>query len=143
MTEAAAVVCEQLTYCYEGEERPALKGVSLTIPEGQRIAVLGVSGSGKSTLCQLLNGHLPRSGGGRREGPLLLAGMDPAEAPLAEVTACAGVLFQDPDAQLVRGTVEDEAAFGPENMCVPPAEIERRVAASLAAVGLSGRRHDP
>lgn len=120
-----------------------MKGVSLTIPEGQWIAVLGASGSGKSTLCQLLNGHLPRSGGGRREGALLLAGIDPAEAPLAEVTACAGVLFQDPDAQLVRGTVEDEAAFGPENMCVPPAEIEQRIAAALAAVGLSDRRRDP
>lgn len=137
-----AILCEELSYRYDGEDLPAIDGISLTIHAGQRVALLGAGGSGKSTLCQLLNGHLPRSGGGRREGVLLLAGSDPAEAPLAEVAAYAGVLFQDPDAQLVRGIVEEEAAFGPENLRVPPDEIEMRVTDSLAAVGLEGRRTD-
>lgn len=136
------VTCENVTYCYEGEEIPAIKEITFMIPAGQWTAVIGTSGSGKSTLCQLLNGLLPRSGGGIREGRLQLDGMDPADAPLAEVTGAVGVLFQDPDAQLVQGIVEDEVAFGPENMTVHPEEIEQRIAESLEAVGLTERRRD-
>ena len=80
-----------------------------------------------------LCGLLPRSGGGTRTGKSL-NGFDPATAPIAEVAEAIGVLFQDPDAQLVQGIVEDEAAFGPENMRVSPAEIEERVVQSLTAV---------
>lgn len=138
----AGVTCENLTYSYEGENQPAIENISLTIPAGQRIAVIGASGSGKSTLCQLLSGFLPRSGGGVREGILLLDGMDPAEAALAEVTRAVGILFQDPNAQLVQGIVEDEVAFGPENMCEHPEEIEHRIVYSLSAVGLIDRRQD-
>jgi len=137
------VECRDLGFMYDGEERPVLHQLSFTVQPGEWTAVIGASGSGKSTLCQLLNGLLPRSGGGIREGVLLLDGMDPASAPLADVTEAMGVLFQDPDAQLVQGIVEDEAAFGPENLRVAPEEIERRIVASLTAVNLLDRRSDP
>ncbi len=137
------VECRDVGFMYDGEERPVLHQLSFTVQPGEWTAVIGASGSGKSTLCQLLSGLLPRSGGGTREGVLLLDGMDPASAPLADVTEAMGVLFQDPDAQLVQGIVEDEAAFGPENLRVAPEEIERRIAASLTAVDLLDRRSDP
>ncbi|MCM3494006.1 energy-coupling factor ABC transporter ATP-binding protein [Paenibacillus lactis] len=137
------VECRDVGFMYDGEERPVLHQLSFTVQPGEWTAVIGASGSGKSTLCQLLSGLLPRSGGGTREGVLLLDGMDPASAPLADVTEAMGVLFQDPDAQLVQGIVEDEAAFGPENLRVAPEEIERRIVASLTAVDLLDRRSDP
>ncbi|ANY73014.1 ABC transporter [Paenibacillus ihbetae] len=137
------VECRDLGFIYDGEEQPVLHQLSFTVQPGERMAVIGASGCGKSTLCQLLSGLLPRSGGGTREGVLLLDGMDPASAPLADVTEAMGVLFQDPDAQLVQGIVEDEAAFGPENLRAAPEEIERRIAASLTAVDLLDRRSDP
>lgn len=137
------VECRDLGFMYDGEERPVLHQLSFAVQPGEWTAVIGASGSGKSTLCQLLSGLLPRSGGGTREGVLLLDGMDPASAPLADVTEAMGVLFQDPDAQLVQGIVEDEAAFGPENLRVAPEEIERRIVASLTAVDLLDRRSDP
>ncbi|ACX63128.1 ABC transporter ATP-binding protein [Paenibacillus sp. Y412MC10] len=137
------VSCRGLGFRYDGEEHPVIHDMNLDIAESDWVAILGASGSGKSTLCQLLCGLLPRSGGGARTGEVLLDGMDPAAAPIADVADAVGVLFQDPDAQLVQGIVEDEAAFGPENMRVPPAEIEERVVQSLAEVGLLHRRTDP
>ncbi|KZS46895.1 ABC transporter [Paenibacillus glucanolyticus] len=137
------ITCRKLGFLYDGEEQPVIQNINLEIARNQRVAIIGASGSGKSTLCQLLCGLLPRSGGGTREGEVLLDGIDPAAAPIASIAEAVGVLFQDPDAQLVQGIVEDEAAFGPENMRVSPAEIEERVAQSLAAVGLLDRRLDP
>lgn len=139
----STVTCRDLGFLYDGEERPVIQDLHLEIEQNGWVAILGASGSGKSTLCQLLCGLLPRSGGGTRTGEVLLNGFDPATAPIAEVAEAIGVLFQDPDAQLVQGIVEDEAAFGPENMRVSPAEIEERVVQSLTAVGLLDRRLDP
>ncbi|RAR44107.1 ABC transporter ATP-binding protein [Paenibacillus sp. MDMC362] len=139
----STVTCRDLGFLYDGEERPVIQDLHLEIEQNGWVAILGASGSGKSTLCQLLCGLLPRSGGGTRTGEVLLDGFDPATAPIADVAEAVGVLFQDPDAQLVQGIVEDEAAFGPENMRVPPAEIEERVVQSLTAVGLLDRRMDP
>ncbi|MGG3310149.1 ABC transporter ATP-binding protein [Paenibacillus lautus] len=137
------VTCRELGFIYDGEERPVIQDLHLEIEQNGWVAILGASGSGKSTLCQLLCGLLPRSGGGTRTGEVLLDGIDPAAAPIADVAEAVGVLFQDPDAQLVQGIVEDEAAFGPENMRVSPAEIEERVVHSLTAVELLERRMDP
>ncbi|MGC6585511.1 ABC transporter ATP-binding protein [Paenibacillus sp. Dod16] len=139
----STVTCRDLGFLYDGEERPVIQDLHLEIEQNGWVAILGASGSGKSTLCQLLCGLLPRSGGGTRTGEVLLNGFDPATAPIAEVAEAIGVLFQDPDAQLVQGIVEDEAAFGPENMRVSPAEIEERVVQSLTAVELLERRMDP
>jgi energy-coupling factor transporter ATP-binding protein EcfA2 len=138
-----AIKIEGLFYTYEGDSTPVLKDMTLSIPKGQWVAVIGPGGSGKSTLCHLLNGYLPRSGGGHREGIIEVEGIDPAEASIAEITEVVGVVFQDADAQLIQGNVEADVAFGPENLRVPPADIAHRVSASLAAVGLTPHRYAP
>ncbi|WP_055106552.1 energy-coupling factor ABC transporter ATP-binding protein [Paenibacillus ihumii] len=133
---------QDVTFRYEPDESPAVEHITFAVRAGEWVAVTGHSGSGKSTIAQLLSGYLPRSGGGIREGILRVDGLDPAEASIAEVVQRIGVLFQDPDAQLVQGRVEDEVAFGPENLCLEVAAIEERVTDALAAVDLAERRPD-
>ncbi|AJS61277.1 ABC transporter ATP-binding protein [Paenibacillus sp. IHBB 10380] len=135
-----AIELQGLTYTFDEQSEPVLNQITLSIPKGQWVAVLGRGGSGKSTLCQLLNGYLPRSGGGRRSGLVRVEGMDPAVASLADIAHVIGIVFQDADAQLVQGNVEADVAFGPENLRVPPADIAHRVTAALAAVGLTPHR---
>jgi len=130
-----------LSYTYEGDSKPTIKDITLSIPNGQWTAIIGPGGSGKSTLCQLLNGYLPRSGGGHREGIVSIEAIDPAYASIADIAERVGIVFQDADAQLVQGNVEADVAFGPENLRVPPADIARRISASLAAVGLTSHRY--
>ncbi|WP_178075842.1 ABC transporter ATP-binding protein [Paenibacillus oralis] len=137
---APAFDLERVGYSFEAGAEPVLRGVTLRAAAGEWIAVAGASGSGKSVLAQLLSGYLPRSGEGVRTGRLLVFGVDPAEAEIAAVAQRIGVVFQDPDAQLVQGRVEDEVAFGPENLRVPAAGIERRVADVLEAVQLTPQR---
>ncbi|MDP4095607.1 ATP-binding cassette domain-containing protein [Paenibacillus sp. P96] len=134
------IVMNQLSYHYDGEQLAALSELTLSIRGGEHTAIIGASGSGKSTLCQLLNGTLSRAGLGERMGRLTVFGQDPAEAEIAVVSSAAGVVLQDPDAQLIRETVEDEVAFGPENLCVSPDEIERRLVGALETVGLAAER---
>ncbi|MNJ28860.1 putative HMP/thiamine import ATP-binding protein YkoD [compost metagenome] len=137
-----AIELQNVTYRYEAEEAPAVTDISLTVHSGEWIAITGHSGSGKSTIAQLLSGYLPRAGGGVRDGVLLVDGHDPAEYDIAEVVKRVGILFQDPDAQLVQGRVEDEVAFGPENLRYDVPAIEERVTGALAAVDLAERRYD-
>lgn len=131
-----------VSYQYEGEASPVLHGLSFSILQGEWVALIGGSGSGKSTVCQLLNGYLPRSGGGKRSGEVGVSGMDPAVASIADIAAVCGLVFQDPDAQLVQGIVEDEVAFGPENLCLAPSMLEQRVNEALRAVSLEVKRFD-
>jgi len=135
-----ALELANVSYAFEPGGAPALRDVTLTVEHGEWVAVVGASGSGKSALAQLISGYLPRAGGGSRSGRVRVDGVDPAEAAIGEVARRVGVVFQDPDAQLVQGRVEDEVAFGPENLRVPAAELERRVADALAAVALTPRR---
>ncbi|MGG6313115.1 ABC transporter ATP-binding protein [Paenibacillus macerans] len=137
-----ALELRNVSYTFEHGRAPAVNGITLTVERGEWVAIVGASGSGKSALAQLISGYLPRAGGGSRTGRLLADGVDPAEAEIGEVAGRVGVVFQDPDAQLVQGRVEDEVAFGPENLRVPTADIERRVADALAAVALTERRRD-
>ncbi len=131
---------EDLVHTYEGAEEPALKGISLEIREGSFVAVLGHNGSGKSTLAKHLNGILlPTS------GRVLVDGMDTAqEENLLRVRNTVGMVFQNPDNQIVANVVEDDVAFGPENMGVPPEEIRRRVDDALTSVQMyEYRNHAP
>ena len=131
---------EKLVYTYEGAETPTLRGLDLEIEEGTFVAVLGHNGSGKSTLAKHLNGILiPTS------GRVLVDGMDTAEEEnLLAVRHTVGMVFQNPDNQIVANVVEDDVAFAPENLGVPSAEIRQRVDAALKQVGMYDfRMHAP
>ena len=131
---------------YEDEEMrtPVLRGISLDIARGEYVAVLGHNGSGKSTFAKLLNGILEPDA-----GELTVAGMDLTSPDLTDDDIFAlrrqvGMVFQNPDNQLVATIVEDDVAFGPENLGVPSEEIRRRVDEALETVGMSAyAKHEP
>jgi energy-coupling factor transport system ATP-binding protein len=114
---------------HPGRREWALRGVDLEIGGGERVLLLGPSGSGKSTLLTALAGLIDPAGGAQTEGSLLVDGLDPRAA-----RDRSGLLFQDPESQIVMGRVGDDVAFGLENRGVPTEEIWPRVAAALAAV---------
>jgi energy-coupling factor transport system ATP-binding protein len=134
-----------LRYAYPGAARPALAGIDLALAAGERLLVAGPSGSGKSTLLRCLDGLVPHFHGGTLAGRLRVAGLDPVAAAPAGMAAAVGMLFQDPEAQVVAQRVEDEVAFALENHGLPPAEIGRRVGETLERLGaaaLARRRVD-
>jgi energy-coupling factor transport system ATP-binding protein len=127
-------------YPLEGGERVlALRGIDLTIERGEFIALVGSNGSGKSTLARHFNGLLQPTAGEVWVDGLLTS--DPRH--LWEVRQRVGMVFQNPENQLVASTVEEDVAFGPENLVLPPSEIRRRVDAALAVVGLQDYRTHP
>ena len=114
----------------------ALDNVSLHIKKGEFVAVLGSNGSGKSTFAKHLNALLVPE-----EGRVLVNGYDTSdEAHYLNVRQSCGMVFQNPDNQIIGQTVEEEVAFGPENMGIPTEEMEKRVTGALAAVGLEKER---
>ena len=141
---AVMIETKDLTYTYpapEGETNPpALRGVSVTIEKGSFTVVLGHNGSGKSTFAKHLNAVLLPCG-----GAVYVEGMDTRdERLLLEIRRRTGMVFQNPDNQIVANVVEEDVAFGPENLGVPTAEIRRRVDDALAAVGMEQfARHAP
>lgn len=129
-----AIICARdVRYQYEDSENPAVNGVTLDVPAGEFLAVLGRNGSGKSTFAKLLNALLiPTSGTVTVDGRRATSEDDCY--PVREVC---GMVFQNPDNQIVATTVEEDCAFGPENLSVAPEEIRRRVDETLAAVGMA------
>jgi len=122
-----------------GEPIPVFDGLSLNIREGSFVAVLGRNGCGKSTLAKHMNAILLPEGGSVR-----VFGMDTSAEDLLNIRRTVGMVFQNPDNQMVANVVEEDVAFAPENLGVPPEEIRRRVDAALAAVGMSEyREHAP
>lgn len=128
-------------YDTEGENaKQIIKNVSLDIHEGEFVALLGHNGSGKSTLAKLINGLLVP-----QDGDVLVDGLNTrSDETIWDIRAVAGMVFQNPDNQLVATVVEDEVAFGPENLGLDPKEIRRRVDNSLEIVGMEKfKRHAP
>jgi energy-coupling factor transporter ATP-binding protein EcfA2 len=123
-----------------GELVTALDGVSFSVQPGAVLGVTGTTGSGKSTLCLAMNGIVPHSTGGSLRGDVLIGGVSVKTSSVPELAGRVGLVFQDPESNLVGLTVEDEVAFGPENLGVPPAEIAERVEWSLGAVGMLDAR---
>lgn len=127
---------KNLSFKYDYEDESAkeiLKDINLEIKEGEFVALLGHNGSGKSTLAKLINGLLIPG-----EGDVLVDGMNTKnEDEIWDIRKTAGMVFQNPDNQLVATIVEDEVAFGPENMGIDPVEIRKRVDKALEDVGMS------
>lgn len=118
------------------DEHLALKGVSFDINEGEFVALVGHNGSGKSTIARLMNGLiLPK------EGKVTVNGMDTADKKtLFDIRKTVGVVFQNPDNQMVASIIEDDVAFGPENLGLPSVEINERVQWALESVGMAEHR---
>ena len=135
--ETGLIEIQNVSYAYEDAAAKALNNVSLTINDGEFVAVVGHNGSGQSTLAKHLNALLLPT-----EGKVLVDGMDTAdEADTLSIRQRVGMVFQNPDNQLVTTIVEEDVAFGPENIGVPGNEIRTRVDRALAAVGMEKYAH--
>ena len=133
-----ALRIEGLSYTYPGAARRALSDVSLEIDPGELVVLAGGSGSGKSTLLRAANGLVPHFHGGTISGRVIAAGADTRECGPGELAAGVGSVFQDPETQIVMGTVRAELAFGLENRGDPPAAVARGVEEAALALGVAG-----
>lgn len=130
---------DKVKFKYEKNSDYAVNGVSLDIKEGEFTAIIGRNGSGKSTLAKLINSILLPS-----EGKIYVKGMDTSDDnKLWDIRQTAGMVFQNPDNQLVATIVEEDIAFGPENLGIDPEEIRRRVDDALKTVGMYEFRKRP
>lgn len=134
------IECRALRFAYGEETGEVLHGVDLDIKKGEFVALLGHNGCGKSTMAKLFNGMLVPTA-----GTVYVDGIDTAvEDTQLDVRRRVGLVQQNPDNQLVAGIVEEDVAFGPENLGIEPAEIRRRVDAALRAVNMyEYREHAP
>ena len=138
------VVFEDVSYRYPRAKRYVLKHLSLEIFRGDFVAVLGENGAGKSTFCQMFNGVVPHSRGGRMRGRITVGGVDTQEATVAELAQRVGIVLEDPETQLFTTSVLSEVAFGAENLGIDPEEILRRAQWALEVVRLTGyENHAP
>jgi energy-coupling factor transporter ATP-binding protein EcfA2 len=138
---------ENFSYRYPRTSAPALKNIDLTVKPGEFIGIVGPTGAGKTTLCLALAGLIPQVLGGRTQGRILLCGNDTATVPLekllfreADKKALVGLTLQDPEAQLVGMSVEEDLAFGPENLGLPTAQIQKRVDEILRLIRMESFR---
>lgn len=128
------------SFKYYGADFLALKKINLEVEEGEYIVVTGPSGCGKTTLCRAINGLVPQFHRGYIAGNVVVNGMNTRKCEVAELATAAGLVFQQPENQLVTLSVEKEIAFGPENLGVDPQEIRRRVEELIVLLDLEHLR---
>jgi energy-coupling factor transporter ATP-binding protein EcfA2 len=128
---AFALAVEQLSFKYRERPDYALRDVSFELEAGQIMLVAGTSGCGKTTLIRCINGLIPRSYRGELEGRVYLHGEVTDDKSLAAISQIVGTVLQDPERQILGSRVVNEVAFGPENLCLPPAQITARVDETL------------
>ena len=136
----SAVDVKNLTFSFACSE-PVLNDISMAVSAGEVLVIAGLSGSGKTTLCRILSGVIPHVIKGSVDGHINVAGIDPGAAGVSQTALRAGFVFQDADDQIVCSTVEDELAFGLENLCLPPDEIRMRVDGLAAEFGFGSLLH--
>lgn len=128
-------------YRYPASKSFALKGINLKVEKGEFISLMGPTGAGKSTLCLTLNGILPHSLGGELKGTVKIMGRETRNCDASQLARKVGIVFQEPESQLFSMSVEEEVAFGPENLGVDPVEIRKRVDWALGAVRMREYSH--
>ncbi len=139
----SGILLENLRFSYppalaDSPPVEVLRGVSLHVPAGQALAIMGPTSSGKTTLALILAGLAPEMTGGVLSGRAVVAGLDAANTPAARLSHTLGLVFQEPERQLFNMSVAEEVAFGLEGQGMPPVQIGERVAWALARVGLAG-----
>jgi len=120
-----------------------LRGINLTVEEGEFLSIMGPTGMGKTTLCLALNGIVPHLTGGVIRGRVLVDGLDTRATPVAELARRVGLVFQDPETQIFNPSVEAEVAFGLENLGIPRAEMRTRIDHALTQVGMQAFAGSP
>ena len=137
------VEIKNLHFTYPESKKSILNGIGLKINKDEVITIVGLSGCGKSTLCYCICGIIPHVFEGDMQGEVLIFGNSTKNMKLPAISTNVGIVFQDPDTQLFSPTVEDEIAFGPENLCVERNEIgsaQWRLAGELGGVGGAGEQ---
>ena len=130
-----------LTFTYADAAAPVIRDLDLAVDEGEMLLLAGPSGGGKSTLLRCINGLVPHFHGGRFEGSVRVAGIDTRTRQPRELASIVGLVFQEPEAQMVAATVEDEIVFGLENLGAAATLIRRRLEEMLDALGIVHLRH--
>ena len=134
------ITFDHMTFRYASGTKNALDDLTLTIPEGDFVGIIGASGAGKSTLLYAACGLIPHHYAGDFYGAVRTNGMDTVDTPLETLSSAAGMVFQDVDSQMVASTVEDEILFGLENFGVPRDQIEERLLWALHKTGIAPLR---
>lgn len=131
---------KSLSFTYPGRDEATLKNVDLSIGRGEFVLLTGPTGCGKSTLLKALNGIIPHESGGTMDGDVIVKGINTKHTSMKILTQLVGLVFQSPTDQLFSTVVENEVAFGPENLGLTNEEIDKRIEFALSAVGLKGFR---
>ncbi|HOT21924.1 MAG TPA: ABC transporter ATP-binding protein [Sedimentibacter sp.] len=137
-----AVEVKNLCFKYDNRKEYIFKDVNFNVRTGETIAITGRSGSGKTTLCHCICGLVPRLYKGELTGEVLIFGENIKNLSIAEVVTKIGIIFQNPSTQLFSPTIEDELAFGPENLCVEREEINSRIDEILRIIKMEKYRYD-
>jgi len=138
MSHDPIISIENLSYQYQRSPDLVLRDINLSIHKGEFLGIIGPTGAGKTTLCLALNGIVPQFYGGRFFGRVSVAGLDTLDNPIHLLAQHVAMVFQDPETQLIANSVEDEVAFGLENLRVPRDEMGKRIRWALEIVRLDG-----
>ncbi len=136
------VQVRNLNFKYENRDKKTLENINLNFKTGEITAILGKSGCGKSTLCKCMCGLIPNTYKGEFSGEVLLFGKDIKDMNIDEIVTKVGIVFQNPSTQLFSPTIEDELAFGPENMCIEREKIGRRIDSILKTINMEEYRYE-